>query len=43
MPITEKRLRKAKATDDVIKAVTAAGPKERAAAEKAEGRRPVAR
>jgi len=26
---TEKRLRKAKATDDVIKAVTAAGPKER--------------
>jgi tetratricopeptide (TPR) repeat protein len=31
----EKKLRKAKATDDVIKAVTAAGPKERAAAEKA--------
>ncbi|HMD86425.1 MAG TPA: tetratricopeptide repeat protein [Terriglobia bacterium] len=32
---TEKRLRKAKATDDVIKAVTAAGPKERALAAKA--------
>jgi len=32
---TEKRLRKAKATDDVIKAVTAAGPKERAAAAQA--------
>ena len=31
----EKRLRKAKATDQVIKAVTAAGPKERAAAAKA--------
>jgi tetratricopeptide (TPR) repeat protein len=31
---TEKRLRKAKATDDIIKAVTAAGPKERAAAAK---------
>ena len=31
----EKRLRKAKATDDIIKAVTAAGPKERAAAQKA--------
>jgi len=34
-PDIEKRLRKAKATDDVIKAVTAAGPKERAAAAKA--------
>jgi tetratricopeptide (TPR) repeat protein len=32
---TEKRLRKAKATDDIIKAITAAGPKERAAAAKA--------
>jgi tetratricopeptide (TPR) repeat protein len=32
---TEKRLRKAKATDEVIKAVTAAGPKEKAAAAKA--------
>ena len=32
---TEKRLRKAKATDQVIQAVTAAGPKERAAAAKA--------
>jgi tetratricopeptide (TPR) repeat protein len=32
---TEKRLRKVKATDEVIKAVTAAGPKERAAAAKA--------
>jgi tetratricopeptide (TPR) repeat protein len=32
---TEKRLRKAKATDDVIKAITAAGPKEKAAAAKA--------
>ena len=31
----EKRLRKAKATDEVIKAVTSAGPKERAAAAKA--------
>jgi len=31
----EKRLRKAKATDDIIKAVTAAGPKEREAAAKA--------
>jgi tetratricopeptide (TPR) repeat protein len=31
----EKRLRKAKATDQIIKAVTAAGPKERAAAAKA--------
>jgi tetratricopeptide (TPR) repeat protein len=31
----EKRLRKAKATDDVVKAVTAAGPKEREAAAKA--------
>ena len=31
----EKRLRKAKATDEVVKAVTAAGPKERAAAAKA--------
>jgi tetratricopeptide (TPR) repeat protein len=31
----EKRLRKAKATDEVLKAVTAAGPKERAAAAKA--------
>jgi tetratricopeptide (TPR) repeat protein len=31
----EKRLRKAKATDDVIKAVTAAGPKEKANAAKA--------
>jgi tetratricopeptide (TPR) repeat protein len=30
----EKRLRKAKGTDDVIKAVTAAGPKERANAQK---------
>jgi len=35
-PDIEKRLRKAKATDDVIKAVTAAGPKERAAAIKTE-------
>ena len=34
-PDIEKRLRKAKATDEVIKAVTAAGPKERAAAAKA--------
>ena len=33
----EKRLRKAKATDDVIKAVTAAGPKERENAAKAAG------
>ena len=32
---TEKRLRKVKATDEVIKAVSAAGPKERAAAAKA--------
>jgi tetratricopeptide (TPR) repeat protein len=32
---TEKRLRKAKATDEVIKAVTAAGPKERENAAKA--------
>ncbi|MGO8786857.1 MAG: hypothetical protein ACLQVL_05665 [Terriglobia bacterium] len=32
---TEKRLRKAKATDQVIQAVTAVGPKERAAAAKA--------
>ena len=35
-PDIEKRLRKAKATDDVVKAVTAAGPKERAAAIKTE-------
>lgn len=35
-PEIEKRLRKAKATDDVIKAVIAAGPKERAAAIKTE-------
>jgi tetratricopeptide (TPR) repeat protein len=35
-PDVEKRLRKAKATDDVIKAVTAASPKGRAAALKAE-------
>ena len=34
-PDIEKSLRKAKATDQVIKAVTAAGPKERAAAAKA--------
>ncbi|HXW15055.1 MAG TPA: hypothetical protein VEN79_11145, partial [Terriglobia bacterium] len=34
-PDIEKRLRKAKATDDVIKAVTAASPKGRAAAAKA--------
>lgn len=34
-PDVEKRLRKAKATDQVIQAVTAAGPKERAAAAKA--------
>lgn len=34
-PETEKRLRKAKATDQVVQAVTAAGPKERAAAAKA--------
>ena len=34
-PDIEKRLRKAKATDQIIKAITAAGPKERAAAAKA--------
>lgn len=34
-PDIEKSLRKAKATDEVVKAVTAAGPKERAAAAKA--------
>ena len=34
-PDIEKRLRKAKATDQIIKAVTQAGPKERAAAAKA--------
>lgn len=34
-PDIEKRLRKAKATDEVVKAVAAAGPKERAAAAKA--------
>ena len=34
-PDTEKRLRKAKATDQVIQAVTSAGPKEKAAAAKA--------
>jgi tetratricopeptide (TPR) repeat protein len=34
-PDTEKRLRKAKATDQVVQAVTQAGPKERAAAAKA--------
>ena len=34
-PDIEKSLRKAKATDEVVKAVTSAGPKERAAAAKA--------